>query len=61
MVQRPEDWEFSSYREYIGLRGGTLPMPDIVLSQFPSQMAYREFVASYTESDRKVIEHLAID
>jgi putative transposase len=61
MVQRPEDWEFSSYREYIGLRDGTLPVPEIVLSQFPSQMAYREFVASYTESDRKVIEHLAID
>jgi len=32
LVKRPEDWEFSSYREYIGLRNGTLPAPEIVLS-----------------------------
>jgi putative transposase len=61
LVLRPEDWEFSSYREYVGLRDGTLPVPEIVLSQFPSQVAYRESVTSYVESDRKVIEHLAID
>ena len=61
IVQRPEDWEFSSYREYVGLRGGTLPAPEIVLSQFSSQVAYRQFVASYVEGDRKLIEHLAID
>ena len=34
LVERPEDWEFSSYREYIGLRDGTLPEPEIVLSLF---------------------------
>jgi len=32
LVKRPEDWEFSSYREYIDLRNGTLPQPEIVLS-----------------------------
>jgi putative transposase len=61
LVLHPEDWEFSSYQEYVGLRDGTLPVPDIVLSQFPSQAAYREFVASYVESDHRVIDHLVID
>lgn len=61
LVQRAEEWEFSSYRDYVGLREGTLPAPDIVLSQFPAPAAYREFVQSYTDQDRKVIEGLAID
>jgi len=37
LVERPENWEFSSYREYLGLRDGTLPEPEIVLSQFSTQ------------------------
>jgi hypothetical protein len=61
IAQSPEDWEFSSYREYVGLREGTLPAPDVVLSQFASQAAYRAFVGSYVEQDREVIEHVAID
>ena len=44
LVAAPADWVYSSYREYIGLRQGTLPSPEIVVSQFPSIEAYREFV-----------------
>lgn len=54
----PEDWEFSSYPEYVGLRRGALPKPAIVLSQFPSTGAYRQFVEAYQSEDRKVIAHL---
>ena len=61
LVERPEDWEFSSYREYIGLRAGTLPKPEIVLSQFPSPEAYREFVESYTPREREIIADLLFD
>ena len=25
LVERPEEWAFSSYRDYVGLRNGTLP------------------------------------
>lgn len=46
LVAAPADWVYSSYREFVGLRQGTLPTPDIVLSQFPSVQAYREFVES---------------
>lgn len=61
LVERPEAWEFSSYRDYIGLRHGALPTPDIVLSQFPTQSAYQAFVASYTERDRDIIAHLLLE
>jgi hypothetical protein len=61
LVERPEDWEFSSYREYIGVRSGTLPAPEIVLSQFPSRQAYQEFVESYTAREREIIADLLFD
>ena len=61
LVERPEGWEFSSYREYIGLRDGTLPKSEIVLSQFPSPEAYREFVESYTPRERETIADLLFD
>ena len=61
LVERPEDWEFSSYREYIGMRDGTLPAPEVVLSQFPSPEAYREFVESYVPEEREVVADLLFD
>lgn len=33
LVAKAEDWPYSSYLEYIGLRNGTLPSPGIVLCQ----------------------------
>ncbi len=44
LVKHPEDWEFSSYRDYINLRQGTLPKPDEVRQQAGSAQAYRIFV-----------------
>ena len=44
LVQAPADWIYSSYQDYIGLRQGTLPSPDLVLNRFPSRKAYQEFV-----------------
>ncbi len=61
LAPRAEDWEFSSYRDYIGLRRGALPVPAIVLDQFSSPEAYRAFVNAYREADRKIMEHLMLD
>jgi len=61
LVKQAHDWEFSSYREYAGLRYGTLPRPDVVLSQFPSRDAYRQFVEASEPGDEKVISHLLFD
>jgi REP element-mobilizing transposase RayT len=58
LAARPQDWEFSSYRDTIGLRQGTLPKPEIVLSQFPHPSAYQAFVESYKPGDGRTIAHL---
>jgi REP element-mobilizing transposase RayT len=61
LVPCAENWEFSSYRDYIGLREGKLPRPQSVLSQFQSPEAYQGFVASYLPQDREVIADLLFD
>ena len=61
MVAKAEEWEFSSYQDYLGLRSGTLPKPEVVLSQFGSREDYRKFVESYSKKDKAVIESLLFD
>lgn len=61
LVSKAEDWESSSYREYIGLRNGTLPSPDVVLSHLAGRSDYQAFVEAYVESDVEVIRHLMLD
>ena len=61
LVDRAQDWEFSSYREFVCLREGTLPTPDIILTQFSSSDGYRRFVESYQPSDKGIISHLLFD
>lgn len=61
LIERAEDWEFSSYQEYIGLRNGTLPKPEVVLGQFPSRAAYREFVEGYAPPEREMIAGLLFE
>lgn len=61
LVAHPQDWTYSSYRDTIGLRSGTLPRPAVVLDQFPSLDAYREFVEGADDAGRRLIEHLLLD
>jgi REP element-mobilizing transposase RayT len=61
LVGRAEGWAFSSYRDYLGLRAGTLPRPEVVLAQFESPQAYRAFVEAYAPSDREIIADLLFD
>lgn len=61
LVEQPEDWEFSSYREYAGLRPGTLPAPGVVLSQFRDSEEYREYVKSFHSADREIVAHLMFE
>jgi putative transposase len=58
LVRRPEEWEFSSYLEYAGLRSGTLPKLELIQQQFaalehrvllqdgglPSHLAFRRLL-----------------
>ena len=54
----PDDWEFSSHREFAGARDGSLPRPDVVWGQCGGLAGYREFVAAYMTEDRARIAHL---
>lgn len=57
LVAHPADWTFSSYRDYVGLRQGTLPKPDVVLSQFASLGEYAAYVEEGND-DCDTIDHL---
>jgi hypothetical protein len=57
LVKHPEDWMYSSYRDYIGLRTGTLPIPGVIMEQFRSKMEYASFVM---ENDDKEIHAMII-
>ncbi|WP_420641358.1 transposase [Candidatus Leptofilum sp.] len=59
LVKHPTDWHFSSYRDYVGLREGTLPKPNIILSQFSSIAEYAEYVEA--GDDNQDIKHLLFD
>ena len=61
LVKQPENWEYSSYQEYVGVRQGSLPSPQAVLSQFPSSSDYQRFVQSYMDSDKKIIEGVTFE
>ena len=61
LAQHPEEWEFSSYREYVGLRPGTLPRAEVILNLLGSVRAYQDFVASYADAECERIRHLTME
>ncbi len=57
LVKKAEDWDFSSYQEYINLRNGNLLKLDHIKSQLQSANAYRDFLEEQAKSDQ-LIQHL---
>lgn len=47
LVARLEDWPYSNYLEWMGLRSGTLFDREFVQDHFESPASYREFVLDY--------------
>jgi putative transposase len=47
LVELPEHWEFSNYREWIGMRNGELVNKEFIKSHFAPIEKYIEFVRSY--------------
>jgi putative transposase len=60
-VGHAEEWVYSSYPDYLGLRQGTLPAPSAVLGQFSSPNAYRKFVEGPASEAEERIASLLID
>lgn len=44
LVKTPEDWKFSSYREYVGLRSDGWIKKSVVIDQFGNPTGYGEYV-----------------
>ncbi len=61
IVKHPADWEFSSYREYIGARDGSLPRPDAVWEHYSRPPDYARFVEAGIGYDDPQIRHLMTD
>ena len=43
LVKTMQEWEFSSFHEYAGIRNGTLPNVELVRSHFTSAKEYQSF------------------
>lgn len=59
LARAPQDWPYSSYREFVGLRGGTLVRPFQVWEGSPG--AYRRLVEGFGPAERESIEEYAIE
>jgi REP element-mobilizing transposase RayT len=61
LVKHPADWPYSSYRDYIGSREGTIPHKKMVMSYFSAPADYQEFVETSGQPGTKDIDHLMFD
>ena len=61
MVTKAEEWEFSSYREYVGLRAGSLPACELILRSFAGRKAYRSYCERALTSAPQGVERLLLD
>ena len=61
LVDRAEDWEFSSYRDYIGICRGGITRPDIIIGYFKDSSGYVDFVLSESEAGVDLPINLRID
>lgn len=62
LVAKPEDWPYSNYLEFIGLRKGTLFSPAIVSDNFESPHAYKTFVdGQISEEVQDFLRNLDLD
>ncbi len=48
-VMKPEDWLFSNYRDWVGLRAGTMVDHGFIETFFGMTESYRKFVSDYLE------------
>ena len=57
LVSKPEDWEFSNYRDWIELRNGTLKDVTFIQEHFESAREYRSFVNDW-QNDEEIKKYL---
>jgi len=50
LVEKPGDWQYSNYMEWVGMRAGTLVDRAFIRSHFPSSGEYAQFVDDYIQN-----------
>lgn len=61
LVLHPQEWEFSSYLEYAGLRKGTLPKLEIIQKQMNSEEVYQSFLQNMELPKQPTLKALMLD
>lgn len=61
LVRRPEDWPYSSCREYYGLRESRLVFMDPILAEFRDAQTYRKFIQAYVPEDKERISEYLVE
>lgn len=52
LVQQPEDWPYSNYQDWLGLRAGILLDRAFIQDHFLSSEAYRQFVTDWQDAEK---------
>jgi REP element-mobilizing transposase RayT len=61
LVKQPQDWEFSSFHEYVGLRGGTLPKTEDILAALGSEDACHSYMTMEMDAISPGLRGLLLD
>ncbi len=61
MVEKLEEWEFSSYLEYAGLRAGVIPQTTYFQTQFQDESVYEHFLANLDQPEHHGFKNLLLD
>ena len=61
LVKKAEEWEVSSLRDYLELRKGSEVKPGIIMEQFQTPEAYKEFVEEGIKEPETDLAGLFID
>ena len=63
VVQNLEKYPWSSYSEYLGVTNNSVCSKAIILDQFKSPLAYKQFVLDHVDYAKKLeqIKHILLD
>jgi REP element-mobilizing transposase RayT len=61
LVEKPGEWDFSSYLDYAGLREGTIPQTDYIKLQISEEAAYQQFLVDRNLPDTASFQRLLLE
>lgn len=60
--ENPLDWDYSSLKDYLGIRQGALPSTSLILDYFAQDRElYKSFILAFAKPQEAFIEHLLFE